>query len=685
MLIRKVTIENYGCYCGQVEFDLMPRMKHHSDRPIILIGGNNGSGKTTLLDAIRLVLYGKSALGPRVSNAEYEAILLARVHRPKNFLFPVQKARIGLEFDYVSFGSKETIYVERGWSVEHPNGVKEYLRIQRDGKQLEGVTPEFWKGFIEELIPERLSQLFFLDGEKIESLASEDMGSSSLGDSIKTLLGLDIVEKLKADLGIYLSREAKKTASEHDQTTLEGLEKKMQVLSGELEKGRLKLASIRSGIDGVLAEIRKTENKLNAEGHIFSERKDELNIQRGKLIANIEEMERKIREACENTFPFALCPSVAANLLAQLSRERKFAAGKILVEEISEIENKLGLELSRREFNLEPGLLHDILNIFHNLIRRRIEQIPYTEKDQIIHGFSENEYQQVLGWLADATGNSLAALRKIGKDLEDLYSELRHLEKERMRVPQNLQLDPFFKLMSNLNLRLANLRQEESVLTEFLRVTERESNTLRRESEKLLELHKNRSAHQSRIRLAHRVRAALDSYYKELTALKVLQLENTVADCFNHLLRKQGLVKSFSVDSQTFAVSLHDESGKILPKETLSSGEKQIYAVAMLWGLAKTCGRLLPLIIDTPLARLDSEHRRNLVYQYFPFASHQVILLSTDTEIDQVLFDCLRPKISHCYVLSFDQLTGSTKPLNHYFWKERVDERADSPAYTIHN
>src|SRR6185503_782893 len=112
----------------------------------------------------------------------------------------------------------------------------------------------------------------------------------------------------------------------------------------------------------------------------------------------------------------------------------------------------------------------------------------------------------------------------------------------------------------------------------------------------------------------------------------------------------------------------YDRQGRTLPKAQLSAGEKQIYAIAMLWALAKVSGRPLPIIVDTPLARLDSDHRRLLVQEYFPAASHQVIILSTDTEVDQTYFAGLRRSISHAYHLNFDPIENVTGIQDGYFW-----------------
>jgi DNA sulfur modification protein DndD len=123
------------------------------------------------------------------------------------------------------------------------------------------------------------------------------------------------------------------------------------------------------------------------------------------------------------------------------------------------------------------------------------------------------------------------------------------------------------------------------------------------------------------------------------------------------------------IDTETFAATLIDAHGREIPKNALSAGEKQIYAIAMLWGLARTSGRPLPMIIDTPLARLDSDHRSNLMERYFPNASHQVILLSTDTEVDEALATSLSPSISHAYRLDYDNKEGRTLVSPGYFGK----------------
>ena len=122
------------------------------------------------------------------------------------------------------------------------------------------------------------------------------------------------------------------------------------------------------------------------------------------------------------------------------------------------------------------------------------------------------------------------------------------------------------------------------------------------------------------------------------------------------------------IDPETFAITLIDEQGRQVSKERLSEGEKQIFAISVLWGLSQASARPLPAIIDTPMARLDVAHRNQLVERYFPRASHQVIILSTDTEIERDYFQQLQPHIARAYHLNYDEVTRQTVASEGYFW-----------------
>jgi DNA sulfur modification protein DndD len=145
-------------------------------------------------------------------------------------------------------------------------------------------------------------------------------------------------------------------------------------------------------------------------------------------------------------------------------------------------------------------------------------------------------------------------------------------------------------------------------------------------------------------------------------------LAKEIGDCFALLLRKKRLIGSIRIDPKTLHIQLVGSQGRILPPEKLSAGERQLLAVSMVWGLSRASGRPIPAVIDTPLGRLDSSHRQHLVDRYFPHASHQVILLSTDEEIDEAYHKALASRISREFRVCYDETTHSSRIEPGYFW-----------------
>jgi DNA sulfur modification protein DndD len=171
------------------------------------------------------------------------------------------------------------------------------------------------------------------------------------------------------------------------------------------------------------------------------------------------------------------------------------------------------------------------------------------------------------------------------------------------------------------------------------------------------------------VKLAARTRTVMQDFQRRATERKIDRLSGLITESFRFLLRKKSMVERILIDPGTFAVTLHDRAGHSLSKERLSEGEKQILAISVLWGLARASRRPLPAVIDTPMARLDATHRRNLVERYFPNASHQVVILSTDTEVDRDYYETLQSHIARAYHLNYDEEERATVAEEGYFWK----------------
>ena len=212
--------------------------------------------------------------------------------------------------------------------------------------------------------------------------------------------------------------------------------------------------------------------------------------------------------------------------------------------------------------------------------------------------------------------------------------------------------------------------------TEQLRILEEEILTLEKkisdiqiEIEKLYERHNVSKEKADFIQECDAIAGVLNQFVVRLRKNKVHLLQEKTFEMYRVLSSRSGLIKDIIIDDKSYEVRISDRNGHEIKKSGLSAGEKEVFAVSLLWGLAQTSQLKLPIIIDTPLSRLDSTHRDNIVNNYFPNAGEQVIILSTDTEIDKDYYRALKVRLSGAGSLVFDQRREFTTFQEGYFWE----------------
>ena len=683
MIFHRLTLKNFGLFCGEQTFSLTPRVRDRKRRPVILIGGKNGAGKTTILEAVRLCLYGARSLGNRVGQSAYHEYLASTIHHSQATSLQPQEASVALEFEHVHSGNKDYYHVKRRWetrrSTKEP--VEESLVIHKNSEPLSDFEAEHWQDFLNELIPIGLSQLFFFDGEKIQGLAEDTFGHIFLADSIKSLLGVDLVEQLHSDLKIYLNRSKKDADSDEISQAINSAENELRELETESGCAVEKKTDLDAQADEVGIQITHQEEQIAKEGGNYARRQEELKVQQAVLKEKVVMLENQIREECNELLPFALAASLCEQLRTRLITEAEIEAWNSAHKALKERNRELLEQLEGNEFWESVPELSSQTSV-RNTIRQGLtallaEQLqpPEVLKDfHWVHSFSPSESQQLLDWINSCLSEIPEGFHKLHQQFEESNHQLQEVETALGRIPSDEILKPLMQKLSNLHQQLGGLQKQVKDEDANIQSLRYHRDEVERGLERLNELQLDREADRQRIQLVVGVQSVLEMYSGQLTRVKVEALQDAVVDCFNQLCRKQGLVKQIEIDPQTFAVTLYDRQDRSIPKAELSAGEKQIYAISMLWGLAKTSGRPLPMIIDTPLGRLDSDHRHRLIEGYFPYASHQVVVLSTDTELDKQNFEMLSPHVSHAYHLVYNQSEGSTSAEKRYFWRIKDSE-----------
>ena len=273
--------------------------------------------------------------------------------------------------------------------------------------------------------------------------------------------------------------------------------------------------------------------------------------------------------------------------------------------------------------------------------------------EQSLHSLSAQRREQIIGFIAQVLDAVPTQIEELGQKLEGLEEEQSRIAHALRQMPDEAVANPLIAEFQRLAEQTGEITQQISDKDETIRQYEVQLAEIERLRKKIWLEIANIGDIDLRVERAAKVQVILDEYRARITDIKVRQLEERVAEYFNRLCRKQALVRYVSIDPDRYHVTLRTENGEVLPKSSLSAGERQLYAMSLLWALRSVSGRQLPIIVDTPMGRLDTDHRRTLLTEFFPQAAHQLILLSTDTEIDTEAFELLRPAISRAYLLNF--------------------------------
>lgn len=655
MILRNIILQDFGLYAGTTELDLVPRKRQGVASPIILIGGKNGAGKTTLLEAVRLALYGRRALGTRVGQSEYDAYLKGRVNRSAE----TQSAAVSLEFDYSEAGTVHRYRIRREWVVRGKN-VVESLILEKDGATVTSVPREEWHQFLQELIPPGVSQLFFFDGEKISEIAESDDEDEQLGTAVRGLLGIELVGRLRVDLGLYLARH-QGADDDNIAVRLEAVIRDISVSERAAADLADQVAELSSQRDSQARAAEQVRRQFVAEGGDAAIHRSRTEGQREEVRRAVHRAEHELRDAANKLLPFAMAPKLIASFSSALAKAKGGQSQPGMMASL-----RADIDAWRTEGEAARSAEWNASH-WDDLERFLLAQL--TRSDGLTSSPAIREVGDgatTIARLAEVDTVVRPRAAALLEELDALTQQGRELDSALSRADNAAA----GVLLDELQLAERTVGSTETILRtrqEELKVLRGQLVTLERERRRLLEEQAGSAKTIERSALAARTAQALAEYEQRLLDHKLAQLQDEFVQCFNHLARKDAFVTGVIINPETFGASLITRDGSHLPKSSLSAGEKQIYAIAMLWALARTSGRPLPMIIDTPLARLDSEHRTKLVESYFPTASHQVILLSTDTEIDDRLLADLGPSVSHSYRLDYDQDAGRTTAMRGYF------------------
>jgi DNA sulfur modification protein DndD len=671
MLLTKVILKNYGVFRDEKVFDFTCS----EDKPIILFGGTNGAGKTTLFESIILCLYGMSFFEKKISKKEYEKYLSRKIHRFLGTPVSAEFASITVEFQFFHQGKVDLYSVNRMWSNDDGQ-INEKLIISKNDKPLDSVEESQWQSFIEELIPRGISKLFFFDGEKITKMAEEETEDVEIKSSFDALLGLDLVEQVQSDLRVHNLRIMSGNSKEI-QEKLDNLSKEKEGSNQKIELLMEKLSSLRTEADSITKTIDNLEARISKLGGGYATQRDKLKEKKAYLEMNLAVIENNIKNLCAGSLPFCIIPNELKQVEEQLEADqellKKQFEREILDKNFGQIKSDISSAKFWSDFKLDSAVKTKITSQIFEMFEEKINSKQYDGGHGVLN-FSTLETSNLLN-MVDKIKNELPKeLEKETIEFSKITDELQKIETALANAPKDDEIGP---LISELNSHYENLGTLKAEIDHIEQKIGQEHALIKVINYKikttLSEKYTDKNA-SVQAELAEKVQTVLTEYANKLKIKKLQLLEKYLLEAIQTLMHKADFIDKISINKETFAITLYRKDENEIPKDLLSKGEKQMFATAVLWALAKTSGKPLPFIIDTPLARLDLEHRSNLVEKFFPIASHQVVIFSTDSEIDEKYYPKIKPYVSRSYAMEYLPGKGNTRLYNGYFWNNKGEK-----------
>lgn len=657
MILNQLVLHNVGTFAGRHTIELTPPSPK---RPIVLIGGLNGAGKTTLLEAIHLVLYGPLAQVSGRRSGGYENYLRSLIHRgvPES-----EGAALELTFHAHQEGVEREYWIRRSWRSTG-SSIREILNVSVDGRHDDALTST-WNEHVEAFLPKGIAGLFFFDGEQIEALADLDRSQEVLSSALASLLGLDLVDRLSTDLAVLRRRHQDTQVPAELRGTIDERQRAVTVARQAEEAAAQTIAGLRVEVERAEKMLFELNESYRSAGGELVDQRATAEANATKLRSDLAQVEEQLRQEMGGVAPLLQVRSLLVDVAGQAELEAVAERARVITDVLAERDAQLATRLAKLKV---PTAARKELEAFLNEDREARESA--ADCPEVIGSHGAAPIRHIA---SSALASAERRLRELIDQCSATRTDLEQAERVLVAIPDP---EALASLIAQRDEASAQLIQRQAALTN----AEERLTLLRQDKDRANALYEaalddaaraNVAAADGRRLVDHvdRVRETLQQLRSAASRRHLGRISEFILDALGRLLRKEDLITNVEVDPDSHVVELTGHDGMPLSADQLSAGERQLLAVAMLWGLARAAGQPLPVVIDTPLGRLDGSHRGHLLERYFPYASHQVVLLSTDTEIDEDAYDRIRPHVGRSYRLVFDQSKSATSVDAGYFWE----------------
>jgi len=660
LILHGIELENFKAFNGKHRVDFASPTKRQN---IYLIGGLNGSGKTSLVHAIILALLGRSAAG-------LPGMFLSGRERRRNYedwlraSFNYQAARDGRDLMAVALTVTDDIghthTIRRSWWFDGRRQLEEEgVEVVPQGSRgdMQPLSGEDAERVIAEVVPRHLGELLFFDGEDVR-LVAPDGRTIQVETVLDRLLGLEPIKRLVGDLDRLIEARQGEVASEDQLRSLQAMQRHLDALEADLAVKREHLRATEIEATEVQAELVRLEDMT------ASSLQSDAPLTVAQLRGQLEDLRRRRQEKRQQLGRgladwLYLLPAWPA-LEVLLGEIETTVAQRSAVETHKLQSEAVGAfaEGLRDRLAAHGGTPPQVEEIVDVLLREQAEQALGDSFEDVHGNFELDELKLAQASAGRVLSRDLDDPRRLAIDLQELDQSIERLEALRNDFATSSDLERLvgrrYELQEVAGELTAVRSAAASAVEEVAASVHRSQQALRNLSSAFSE----DTATREWLLNAASVQAAVRDYVTEARRRALDAVETTLLGALQTLYRKSDYIKSVTIDRVTYEVQARDRNGEHLSMP--SAGEQQILALGLAQSLLATSAQTLPLFIDTPLGRLDSQHRHSVVRNYLPNVARQVFVFSTDEEIAGELLDCLKPHTLGQFLIVHDDLAGSS-------------------------
>ncbi|MFX4211987.1 AAA family ATPase [Aliarcobacter butzleri] len=630
MKFKSITISNLFSYHGQIKFNF-----NNSSQPISLIIGENGFGKTSFINSVKIGLHGITKdllqIGELTlskqdyiigSSAKNFSGVLNRIAKEEG----KNKASIIIELE-----DGGLYRIKREFTVSE-NSYSEKLTIQ-DFENESFFYDYEAQDFINYKMSPTLAKFFFFDGEKIQTIA--DFSKDEFRQMLEDVLELDIYDQLIQDSNNVIKKINKQELNPELQKIVTQKEVELENINKIIEEKEEKLIIEKQKLKELVSSENELEKKLKKLEGKHKEPLKEANNNLQKVQEEKQQFLLKFKELSYIQLPLLLNKKLQEKVNKDLEENYK---GNISISQNI-------IDIKRKEFlsEIEESQKENMEKIFDKVFnsQNNRQSVPFADSIKI-----EAQYKELKDIKLSDILDKLISIKDDIKHYEDeIYSiELQIQEdkkeyeadfKEIKAIAQNIgiQKEKINELESQINQLNLDKKEIERVIAKTS-IQDHQNSLAKIKIESL----------EATIRVARQMKEKIKEDKREM-------LETSINIKFN-LLKKEGYEADKIVLDNDFNINVFDKNQRAMDILSSSSGQKQVIATALIWGISEYISEEIPMIIDTPLGRLDEKNQSLILNQFYPNASSQVLILPTPSELRHEGFKNLKDEISQIFTLS---------------------------------